>query len=159
MDSSRCAGALAPGPAARFPEVITLLGSASADPSENTGELGATVSTPRPGLTVLRARGEVDTLTSPQLDAGLDELLAVPDGALAVDLSDVTFLASSGLGVLIRAARRAARSRRVLHVVTRSRAVLRPLEVTGSAQLFAVVGDVDEIEGPGTGDAGGPTPG
>ncbi len=64
----------------------------------------------------------------------------VGDGRdLAVDLEGVTFLASSGLGVLIHTARRAARDGRRLFVVATNRAVLRPLEVTGSAQLFTVL--------------------
>ncbi|WP_308252470.1 STAS domain-containing protein [Pseudonocardia sp. KRD291] len=107
--------------------------------------MGSALSAPREGLTLLTVRGEVDTLTSPQLGTALDALLAVETGELAIDLDGVTFLASSGLGVLINAARRAARGQRTLHVVASSRAVLRPLEVTGSAQLFTVVRSLDEV--------------
>lgn len=127
------------------PEVVTLIGSASARHPEDAGDVGAALSTPREGLTLLSVRGEVDTLTSPQLSTALDDLLAVETGELAIDLDGVTFLASSGLGVLINAARRAARGQRMLHVVASSRAVLRPLEVTGSAQLFTVVRSLDEV--------------
>ena len=107
--------------------------------------MGVSLSTPREGLTLLTVRGEVDTLTSPQLSTALEDLLAVSTGELAVDLDGVTFLASSGRGVLINAARCAARGRRTLHVVASNRAVLRPLEVTGSAQLFTVVRNVEEV--------------
>ncbi|RZT84344.1 anti-sigma B factor antagonist [Pseudonocardia sediminis] len=127
------------------PEVITLLGSASAHQPDEPGDVGAALSVPRDGLTLLTVSGEVDTLTSPQLSTALDDLLAVETGDLAIDLDGVTFLASSGLGVLINAARRASRGRRTLHVVASSRAVLRPLEVTGSAQLFTVVRSLDEV--------------
>ncbi|WP_068800421.1 STAS domain-containing protein [Pseudonocardia sp. HH130630-07] len=109
-------------------------------------------SSPRGGLTVLTVSGEVDTLTAPRLGIALDELLDRPgDDAgrdVAVDLEGVTFLASSGLGVLIHTARRAARDDRRLFVVATNRAVLRPLEVTGSAQLFTVLHDRDGIPGP-----------
>ncbi len=124
--------------------MITLLGSASAQP-EDAGDLCASLSTPRIGLSLLAVRGEIDTLTAPQLSTALDELLAVPDGDLAIDLDGVTFLASSGLGVLIRAARDATRNGRMLHVVVSNRAVLRPLEVTGSSQLFTIVPVLDDV--------------
>lgn len=142
-------------------EVITLPGSAPAQPSRGDGDaeldpadsahLGVRLSSPRSGLTVLTVRGEVDTLTAPCLETALDELLNLPpdgDGRdLAVDLEGVTFLASSGLGVLIHTARRAARDGRRLFVVATNRAVLRPLEVTGSAQLFTVLPDQEGIPG------------
>ncbi|WP_165922212.1 STAS domain-containing protein [Pseudonocardia endophytica] len=127
--------------------MITLLGSASTQP-DGAGELSASLSTPRTGLSVLSVTGEIDTLTAPQLSTALDELLAVPDGDLAIDLDGVTFLASSGLGVLIHAARNAARGNRMLYVVVSNRAVLRPLEVTGSSQLFTIIPAVDDVPDP-----------
>lgn len=112
-------------------------------------DLGVSVSSPRSGLTVLTVRGEVDALTAPRLGTALDELMGSPgDHRVALDLEGVTFLASSGLGVLIDTARRAARADRTLFVVATARAVLRPLEVTGSAQLFTVVPDLAAIPGP-----------
>lgn len=136
--------------------MIQLPGCAPAEPSRDDGDtadLGSTFSSPRPGLTLLTVRGEVDTLTAPRLESALDELLDTP-GDVAVDLEGVGFLASSGLAVLIDAARRAEREHRRLHVVATGRAVLRPLEVTGSAQLFTVLSGHHLIPGAGvtTGD-------
>lgn len=127
--------------------MITLLGSASAQPDES-GDLSASLSTPRAGLALLTVRGEIDTLTAPQLSTALDELLAIPDGDVALDLDGVTFLASSGLGVLIHAARESARGQRMLYVVASNRAVLRPLEVTGSSQLFTIIPRLDDVPDP-----------
>lgn len=137
--------------------MIPLPGSAPAQPSRDDGETAAlrvSYSAPRTGLTVLTVRGEVDTLTAPRLGAALDELLATGDDDLAVDLDGVSFLASGGLGVLIDAARRTTRAQRRLFVVATGRAVLRPLEVTGSAQLFTVLPDQDRIPEPGVPAAG-----
>ncbi|MEQ3554212.1 STAS domain-containing protein [Pseudonocardia nematodicida] len=136
--------------------MIPLPGSTAAQPSRDDGgptgtaDLDVSFSAPRGGLTVLTVRGEVDTLTAPRLGVALDELLddGAPGGSIAVDLEAVTFLASSGLGVLIHTARRAARDGKQLYVVATNRAVLRPLEVTGSAQLFTLVADRDQIPGP-----------
>jgi anti-sigma B factor antagonist len=60
-----------------------------------------------------------------------------------VDLSGVTFLASSGLAVLIRAAHRSTEQNRRLRLVAATRAVTRPLELTGADQLFVLHADVD----------------
>jgi anti-sigma B factor antagonist len=107
-------------------------------PRSGGGALELETSGPRPGVAVLSVRGELDTLTAPELDTALRELVAGPATTPVVDLSGVTFLASSGLAVLIRAAHRAEDSGRALHLVVASRAVLRPLEVTGSDQLFTL---------------------
>ena len=101
--------------------------------------LDTQVSRPGPGTVLLRVGGEVDTLTATRLQAGLDEALdsARADAAgVVVDLTGVTFLASSGLAVLIGGARRAAEVGRRLLLVAASRAVTRPLQVTGADALF-----------------------
>ncbi len=103
-----------------------------------SGALRVEIGRPRPGTATLAVSGELDTLTAPELDTALGELLGIQDAVLVVDLSGVTFLASSGLAVLIQAARRAEESGRALHLVVTSRAVRRPLEVTGSDQLFTL---------------------
>jgi anti-sigma B factor antagonist len=61
---------------------------------------------------------------------------------VVVDLSGVTFLASSGLAVLIGGARRLAEIGGRLRLVAASRAVTRPLQVTGADALFDVHDDV-----------------
>jgi anti-sigma B factor antagonist len=129
-----------------MPEPATQDPSEAHPPRPGAGALGVQISEPRPGMALLTVRGELDTLTAPELDGALRELQTRP-GAPVVDLSGVTFLASSGLAALIQAAHRAEdspdeRRRRVRLVVT-SRAVLRPLEVTGSDQLFTLHTDLD----------------
>jgi anti-sigma B factor antagonist len=126
-----------------------MAGPATQPPSEarpprpGGGALGVEIAQPRPDRALLTVRGELDTLTAPELDAALRELVAGSSGRLVVDLSGVTFLASSGLAVLIQAAQRAEDGGRRLHLVVTSRAVLRPLEVTGSDQLFTLHRDLD----------------
>ncbi len=97
---------------------------------------------------MLTVGGEVDTLTAAQLADGLTQLLGDPaDDTAVVDLTGVTFLASSGLAVLIRAAHRATEQGRPLHLVAAARAVTRPLEVTGSDQLFEMHTAMDDVLG------------
>jgi anti-sigma B factor antagonist len=121
--------------------------SQAADDSFTAGlPLDTAIRRPRPGVVLLEVDGEVDTLTAPRMEAGLDAALGAADAeasAVVVDLSSVTFLASSGLAVLINGARRAAASGGRLHVVAATRAVARPIQVTGVDALVATHADVD----------------
>ncbi len=115
------------------------------DPFGTGLPLDTAVSRPRPGAVLLEVHGEVDTLTAPRLEAGLDDALDVArteDRAVVVDLTGVTFLASSGLAVLIHGARRVTARGSRLHVVTATRAVSRPITVTGADALFDTYADV-----------------
>ncbi len=106
--------------------------------------LGTMFTRPRAGVVVLGVDGEVDALTAGSMNAALDELLAEPgDSMLVVDLTDVTFLASSGLAVLIQAAKRAAARGLRLRLVADTRAIRRPLEITGVDQMFDMHTDVE----------------
>jgi anti-sigma B factor antagonist len=118
---------------------------AAPDPFGTGLPLDTQVSRPCPGTVVLAVDGEIDTLTAARLQAGLDEAVdtaAAEGSAVVVDLSGVTFLASSGLAVLIGGARRLAELGGRLGLVAASRAVTRPLQVTGADALFDVHDDV-----------------
>jgi anti-sigma B factor antagonist len=52
-------------------------------------------------LVVVAVAGEVDALTAPQLSAAIGVALAGSPAGLIIDLSQVDFLASAGLGLLI----------------------------------------------------------
>ncbi|GAA0898510.1 STAS domain-containing protein [Pseudonocardia zijingensis] len=98
--------------------------------------LDTTLSRPYPDTAVLAARGEVDSLTAPDFRAAIEELLEASERVLVIDLTEVRFLASSGLAALIAAAH-AAEDRGIrLRLVISNRAVRRPLEITGTGELF-----------------------
>lgn len=94
-------------------------------------------------LRVLHAAGELDTLTSPLLQNHIGEQLAQVT-TLVVDLSDVSFLGSAGLAVLVGARDEAERRSGALWLVPGSRIARRALEATGLLPLFNVADDVDE---------------
>ena len=96
---------------------------------------------PRPGAAVLTVAGEVDTITASHLGVALGRLLDEPADVLVADLTGITFLASSGLAVLIQAAARADDTGRRLRLVASGRQVRRPLEITGTDQLFDLYDD------------------
>ena len=82
--------------------------------------------------------GEVDSSSAPTLRTRLDEVLDKGATELTIDLTGVTFLDSAGLCVLAAAHRRAGRSDVRLRVVAASRAVIRPMQITGLYDLLHV---------------------
>ncbi len=79
---------------------------------------------------VLRVSGEVDIVTAPQLEEAAEDALATTPSCLVLDLSQVGFLASAGLAVLV-ACRRLCGDGVRFRVVASSPATLRPIEMTG----------------------------
>jgi anti-sigma B factor antagonist len=94
-----------------------------------------------PDVRVLHVVGELDTLTAPLLQVRLFEQQAQVSHVV-LDLSDVTFLGSAGLAVLVGAKDDADSRGCQLLVVPGSRIVKRALEATGLLQLFVTADDV-----------------
>jgi anti-sigma B factor antagonist len=84
----------------------------------------------------VRAAGEIDSTTAPLLSQHLTAQLDADVRELTVDLGEVTFLDSAGLCVLAAAHRRAGRQDVRLRVLATSRAVVRPLQITGLWDLL-----------------------
>jgi anti-sigma B factor antagonist len=94
------------------------------------------VSTTGPAV-VLAAAGEIDSTSAPVLLHHLDTVLDGGDiRELTVDLGHVTFLDSAGLCVLATAHRRTVHVGVTMRVLASSRAVIRPLQITGLWQLL-----------------------
>ena len=96
------------------------------------------------GVVVVAVQGEIDVDTA---DIVLDALrLGFESGAPAVvaDLTEVSFFGSTGISTLITAHELAENHCTVLHVVAPHRAVKRPLQVTGVADVLSLYGSVDE---------------
>ena len=90
------------------------------------------------GVVTVKVVGEVDTFTAPVLRSTLDGQLEGSPRELVIDLSGVQFLGSAGLAVLVET-QKSARSREVaLRLIATTRAVTRPLEVTGLIDLFTI---------------------
>ena len=87
---------------------------------------------------LLTVTGEVDSSTAPSLRAVVDRAFADRARSLTIDLEGVTFLDSAGLCVLAAAHRRATGQGVGMHVLAASRAVIRPLQITGLWSLLGV---------------------
>jgi anti-anti-sigma factor len=87
--------------------------------------------TPGAGVVIVSADGEIDLANRDALAAALGPPAADPATRLMVcDLSALTFLACSGLSVLLDAQRELVARGAALRVVTADRTVLRMLEIT-----------------------------
>jgi anti-sigma B factor antagonist len=95
---------------------------------------------------VVSLSGDVDMLTAPQLLPAVEH--CITDGEcslLVVDLAEVTFLASSGLGALLDVREFAERHELPFRlVVDENRHVLRPFEITGITNVLTIYRTVDE---------------
>jgi len=93
---------------------------------------------------VLRIGGELDLLTVPDLQARLHDAIAATSGAVIADLAEVQFLSSSGLTLLLGLqSDLAAQDRPLRLVVGGSKAVSRPLLITGLDRLLELHPDLD----------------
>ena len=92
---------------------------------------------------VVAASGVLDMLTSPQLEETLTAALRQNPSAIIVDLTDIDFLASAGIGVLV-AARDLAGDGVRFAVVASGPATSRPLKLVGLAELIGLYPSLDE---------------
>jgi anti-sigma B factor antagonist len=93
---------------------------------------------PSDTLGVVTLGGEVDIYTAPQFKERLLELLDAGVTRLLVDLTDVTFIDSTALGVLIGGVRRVNDAGGDMALVVTSRPVQRVLSITGLDRVFSV---------------------
>jgi anti-anti-sigma factor len=102
--------------------------------------LTCTSSRPRPDVCVVRPVGELDIATAPLLAEYLREHSADRPAELVLDLSAVTLLAATGVGMIVRAAHNHDGVHGRLHLtgVTGNRPVQRVLDLTGVAALVDV---------------------
>lgn len=83
-------------------------------------------------------RGELDLLAAPHLRAALLEATKEDRATIALDLSAVTFIDSTGISVILQAWQRANASGGRLVVDAASPVVSRVIEVAGLTELLAV---------------------
>jgi anti-sigma B factor antagonist len=95
-------------------------------------------------VAVVSAAGEIDVFTAPTLDQALAAQLADGRSRLVVDLAEVSFLDSTGLGVLVKALKGAREAGGSLHLVVTSERIRKIFDITGldaSMPLFDTVDD------------------
>jgi anti-sigma B factor antagonist len=92
------------------------------------------------GTWTLAVAGEIDVATSPELRRELHQLADREPSRIVLDLSDVTFIDSSGLGVLVGVLKRLREQDRdgVLVLEGLRGPVRKVFEITGLTELFTI---------------------
>ena len=106
-------------------------------------DLGLEV-TKRDRWSVVAVRGEVDVATAPRLREKLIDLVNQGEHHIVVDLTDVDFLDSTGLGVLVGALKRVRTNDGELALVCCEPRILKVFEITGLTKVFTMHTTVDE---------------
>lgn len=97
-----------------------------------------------PTATVLAVHGEVDMLTSTQMEDRLLPLVRGTVPRVIVDLTGVGFFGVAGLTVLVNAREAAVVAGVTLSLVASTRPVLLPLTITGLDDLFDISPDLTD---------------
>ncbi len=92
---------------------------------------------------VLSVSGDIDALTAPQLTEAILTALADQPDAMVVDLSDVDFLASAGMSVLVLAHEQVTRTAGFA-VVADGPSTSRILKLVQLDQVFPIVSSLPE---------------
>jgi anti-anti-sigma factor len=90
------------------------------------------------GIPVVRATGELDLATIPELRAVMHEVTSREPRTLIFDFSGISYLDSSGLGILVSAKRRLGAYSGEVIVITDQSSVLKALALSGLDQILRV---------------------
>lgn len=94
-------------------------------------------------VTVVSVGGEIDVYTAPILREALDKQIALGHGNLIVDLDDVSFMDSTGLGVLVGRLKRVRGQSGSLRLVCTQERVMKVFKITGLDKVFHIYDSVD----------------
>jgi anti-sigma B factor antagonist len=93
---------------------------------------------------VIKADGEIDLAGAPRLREAFSDVLAQGLTHLLMDLRAVTFIDSTGLGVLVGAGKKAYGLGGSLKIVCDNQRVLRLLAITGISRTLPVLPTLEE---------------
>ena len=94
-------------------------------------------------VTVVSFEGYLDTNTAPDAQARLDELVAEGKTSILVDFSDLDYISSAGLRVLLVTAKRLG-SGGSLRLCSLNETVREVFDMSGFSTIFSVLGDREE---------------
>jgi anti-sigma B factor antagonist len=94
---------------------------------------------------IVRMTGELDIATAPELRAHLLMLFENGQVTLTVDLDELEFIDSSGLGVLLGALKRARAQEGEISLICSNELVLKVLSITGLNSVFPLYNSVASL--------------
>ncbi len=96
------------------------------------------------GVTIVHVAGEIDVYTAPLLREVLDKQIAEGRTDLVVDLEKVTFMDSTGLGVLVGRLKLVRGQNGSLRIVSAEERILKVFSITGLDKVFHIHPSIDE---------------
>ena len=96
------------------------------------------------GATVLTLRGEIDVYTAPRLRQSLVDVVDAGATNLIVDMGQVDFLDSTGLGVLVDGLKRVKAKDGTLAIVATEGKILKIFDITGLNKAFPIHASVEQ---------------
>jgi anti-anti-sigma factor len=93
---------------------------------------------------VIRVVGEIHATTAPEFSERLNSVIANGKTAVALDLTGVEFIDSTGLSVLLNGLRRVTRARGAMVIACANPTVLRLFEITKLDSTFEILPSCDE---------------
>ena len=94
--------------------------------------------------TVVTVGGEIDVYTAPKLREQIVQLVEEHRYHLVVDMEDVEFLDSTGLGVLVGGLKRVRAHEGSLRLVCTQERILKIFRITGLTKVFSIYDSVDD---------------
>jgi anti-sigma B factor antagonist len=120
-------------------------GSAVPGPTRKGADVDLSVSSTEQGsVTIVHVAGEIDVYTAPLLREVLDKQVAAGRIALVVDLEKVTFMDSTGLGVLVGRLKLVRGQNGSLRIVSNQDRILKVFKITGLDKVFHIYPTVEE---------------
>ncbi len=96
------------------------------------------------GKTIVAVGGEIDVYTAPKLRDKITELVGRGSYHLVVDMQQVEFLDSTGLGVLVGGLKKVRAHDGSLQLVCNQDRLLKIFRITGLAKVFVIHETADE---------------
>jgi anti-sigma B factor antagonist len=96
------------------------------------------------GRTIVEVGGEIDVYSAPTLRDQLNSLVGDGHYDLVVDMRQVDFLDSTGLGVLVGGLKRVRQHDGSLQLVCAQDRVLKVFRITGLTKVFAIHDNVED---------------
>ena len=90
------------------------------------------------GRTVVAVGGEIDVYTAPRLRDTITELVAAGNYDLIIDMEQVEFLDSTGLGVLVGGLKKVRAHDGSLQLICTQDRLLKIFRITGLAKVFTI---------------------
>ena len=112
------------------------LGSADRDGRQSRFQIRSSRDGDPVGTAAVAVSGELDIASADELDTAISDAEETDIGWIVVDLSDVSFVDSTGLSVLVNAKKR--NNGRLSYIPSRHDAVTRLLELTGTIEFLGL---------------------